>query len=186
MGMKSAVAMVTRTAMVVIAISLSLSACFQSFDTDPRTVESTPALFLDDSDLPEGWIVTSPPSKSYTSAYDFAESYMGPAVGSRHPPGAALEIKKSRSPGGAEIYYNGQLNLPTQYEKAPEGFTAYPQKADAYRLGCDPFRIYLHCLYRARYGVYTVDFAVSLNPSTAAADLTKMINAIERRLGHTP
>jgi hypothetical protein len=175
-----------QAAVITIAMLLFVNACGWLYDKDPRTVESTPALFLDDSDLPEGWIVTSPPSKPYTSAYDFAVALMDPAIGPSNPLGARLEIKKSRSPGNAEIYYNGQLNLPTQYEKAPEGFSAYPQKADAYRLGCDPFRIYLHCLYKARYGVYTVDLGVTLNPSTAAVDLTKMINAIERRLGRSP
>jgi len=67
-----------------------------------------------------------------------------------------------------------------------------------------PTRIYIRCaqaavitiamllfmnaygLYSARYGVYTVDLGVTLNPSTAAVDLTKMINAIERRLGRSP
>jgi hypothetical protein len=177
---------VVQLAATAVTMLLFVSACGWLYDKDPRTVESTPALFLDNSDLPEGWIVTSPPSKPYTSAYDFAVALMYPAIEPSNPPGARLEIKKSRSPGDAEIYYNGQLNLPTQYEKAPEGFSAYPQKADAYRLGCDPYRAYLHCLYRVRYGAYTVGLGVTLNPSTAAADLTKMITAIERRLGRSP
>ena len=177
---------VVQLVVTAVTMLLFMSACGWLFDRDPRTVESTPALFLDNSDLPEGWIVTSPPSKPYTSAYDFAVALMDPAIGPSNPPGARLEITKLRSPEGADRHYNGQLLLPTQYKKAPEGFTAYPQKADAYRLGCDPFRIYLHCLYKARYGAYTVDLAVSMNQLTAAADLTKMINAIERRLGSSP
>ena len=111
---------------------------------------------------------------------------MGPAAGLATLPERRQESQSYDSPEDADRHYNGQLILPTLYEKAPEGFTAYPQKADAYRLGCDPFRIYLHCLYRARYGVYTVDLGVTLNPSSAAADLTKMINAIEHRLGSSP
>jgi hypothetical protein len=175
-----------QAAVITIAMLLFMNACGLLYDKDPRTVESTPALFLDDSDLPDGWIVTRPPKKSRTSAYDFAVSFMGPAVGSRDPPGAEQEITKSRSAEGAERHYNGQLLLPALYEKAPEGFSAYPQEADAYRLGCAPYMGYLHCLYKARYGMHTVVLSAALSSSTADADLTKMIAAIERRLGRSP
>jgi hypothetical protein len=175
-----------QAAVIIFALLLFVNACSWLYDKDPRTVESTPALFLDDSDLPTGWIVTSPPSKPYTSAYDFAVSLMGPATEPRNRPWVRQEITKLDSPEDAAIYYNGQLNLPTRYDMTPEGFTAYPNKTDAYRLGCAPYRAYLHCLYLARYGAYTVDLGVNLNPSTAAVDLAKMITAIERRLGRSP
>ena len=42
----------------MVAMLLFVNACGWLYDRDPRTVESTPALFLDNSDLPEGWIVT--------------------------------------------------------------------------------------------------------------------------------
>jgi hypothetical protein len=175
-----------QAAVIAIAMLLFVSACGWLYDKDPRTVESTPALFLDDSDLPDGWIVTRAPLKPETSAYDYAVSHMGTAIESSNPLGARLEITKFRSEVGAERHYNGQLNLPTQYQYAPEGFAEYPKRADAYRIGCSPSRGHLHCLYMARYGVYTVDLSVALNLSTAAVDLTKMINAIERRLGRSP
>jgi hypothetical protein len=175
-----------QAAVITIAMLLFVNACGWLYDKDPRTVESTPALFLDDSDLPEGWIVTRAPMKYQASAYAFAISHMGTAARPTDLPQATQEITKLRSPEGAARHYNGQLLLPTLYDMTPEGFTAYPNKADAYRLGCAPFRAYLHCLYRARYGAYTVSLGITLNPSTAAVDLAKMITAIERRLGRSP
>jgi hypothetical protein len=173
-------------AMIAMAAWLSMSACLRAYVSDPRTVESSPALFLDGSDLPEGWIVTSPPRKPQTSAYDYAVSIMEPAVEPRYPPGARQEINRFDSEEDAGRHYNGQMNLSLRFAQVPEGFTEYPRQADAYRLGCDPFQAYLHCLYRARYDAYTVDLSVTLNPATAAADLAKMLTAIERRVGGGP
>jgi hypothetical protein len=169
-----------------IVAALLLTACSWSGDQDPRTVESTPALFLDDSDLPAGWIVTSPPTKPRRSRSDYAVSLLGPAVGPRNPPGGRLEIRRALSAEDAAKHYNGQLNLPLQYTQVPEGFTAFPRKAAAYRLGCDPFKVYLHCLYKARYDAYTVNLQLTLEPLTAAADLANIISAIERRVGSGP
>lgn len=185
MRSKQVISLAIQTGIVLITALMLVNGC-KPLDHDPRTVESTPALFLHDADLPEGWVVTSPPTKPRPSASDYAVSLIGLPDRSRKLPAGRLEIGRARSAEDASRHYDGQMNLPLQYTQLPDGFAAYPYKADAYRLGCDSYQIYFHCLYKARYGQYTVELAVTLNPATAATDLAKMISAIERRVGSVP
>lgn len=174
---------------------LSVCACCT---TPQPTVEYPPLdqLLIDESDFPEGWEATEPnwehpPGAPWSGPARMVE-YIDRGFYTRSGDGAAasMAIRQFDSLRAAAREYEHEVEVTFRDEEwntswaVPDGLQLEDLGADRYHYGCSEVFGQSRCAYVAQYGVYAVDFDISLYDTNVITytDLLPVFQVIDERM----